>query len=112
MNNERRIELERRIVRKYVRVLLDAGYQILGRESGGEELFPKMAVMPSNDDLFACDDLVLKFGKAGVAGSAGHLYFVFGNSPDEVLNDYGGSDLDAIKALIAPADAYAEKVGG
>lgn len=112
MNNAKRIEVERRIVRRYVRHFLEAGYQILGRESGGEKLFDLCKVMPKNEDLFACDDLVLKFGKPGVAGSAGHLYFVFGNSPEEVLCDYGAKDgeaLEALSAFLRPIDQYAEQ---
>lgn len=104
MTNEKRLEIEHRIVRKYIKAVLDAGYSVRAIESGGEELHPWSEKMPPNDALFACDDLVIHCRKAE-GGSISFIYFVFGNEPGEVVNDYSVS----LEEVIAPINQYAEQ---
>ena len=96
MTNEKRIEIEQRIVRKYVKALLDAGYSVAGMNIDGEH-----AEYPG--DLFAGDEAFVSVVKEGEKPS--FLYFVYGNEPGEVLNDYGVS----LEAVIAPINQYAEQ---
>lgn len=99
MTNEQRIKIERRIVHRYIKAVEDAGYTI-ERMNTGDDYENK----PYNKaDLFEADECHLYI--KGGAGKAQWMFFVYGNEPGEVLNDYTVGLEDAIK----PVNAYAER---
>jgi hypothetical protein len=96
MNNERRIALEERYARRYLRAMKKAGYAPQAMNNGGGWEPYKEA------DLFAADDCAVSFRAAD--GAKGQLYFVYGNEPEEVLCDYS-INLEPILAPIMEAIA-------
>ena len=78
-------------VRQTYRALRAAGFTI-GVQDGAHEEFP--APMSEEDaigEVMSCDDgffIVHNDGTTNQADRFGYVYFVFGNSPEEVINDY------------------------
>ena len=95
-----RMNGERRAVRKIVRDLLSAGYEI-SIDNGAEE----NELNNSRDEneimrsLFACDEEVLIVRRVGeredTPATRGFVRLVYGNSPEEVVCDYS-MNLDAV----------------
>jgi hypothetical protein len=96
MTNEKRIEIEQRIVRKYMKAMKDAGWIAQEQNLGdGLEAF-------NADDLFAADEATIVFAKDGKRAA---IYFVYGNAPGEVVNDYHV----VLEPVLAPVNQYAEQ---
>lgn len=97
MTNEKRIEIERRIVRKYIKALTDAGYKPTSI-STGDDFEPY-----EEDMLFEADEALITFKHPELPN--GSLYFVYGNQPGEVLNDYSVT----LEKFVAPVNRYADQ---
>jgi hypothetical protein len=96
MKNEKRIELEQDIVRRYLAAVAAAGWHVVEMTIDGERSsYP--------DELFAGDDATVIVERAD--GKRSVLKFIYGNRPGEVLNDYGLS----LETAIAEVEAYAEQ---
>lgn len=101
MNNDRRLEIERRVIRKYLMTLIKAGY-ILNVCDGEEQHAPTGKVTELLEQITAVDEarVIVR-----AAGTSSFLFFVMGNAPGEVLNDYGVS----LEEVIAPINEWAEQ---
>jgi hypothetical protein len=96
MTNEKRIELERDIVQRYLAAVAAAGWHVIEMTIDGERSsYP--------DELFAGDDATVVLERADGKRSA--LQFIYGNQPGDVLADYGLS----LEPAIAETNAYAEQ---
>lgn len=96
MNNEARIALEQRIVRKLIRMMKAAGWAIAKIDDGGE-VFRNSTEAEALEIVFSVDESWITFS----SGSAAHsVYLVLGNAED-VVCDYGFAegDLDGFVAV-------------
>lgn len=79
-------------IRQIIRALRKAGYTLTGGHDG-EDFFEVPADVSEDklidDYLTVCDDSTLHTWKDGEGNS--FVYFVLGNSPEEVACDYGVS---------------------
>lgn len=93
MTNEKRIELEQRIVRRYINACIRAN------------LAPKY--MNTGDGWFRWDaSCLFEADECAIElHGGGKLYFVFGNEPGEVLCDYSTS----LDHIVAPINEWAEQ---
>jgi hypothetical protein len=85
MKLETRIALEKKIVRKTVRELLAAGYEIA--VDNGEEQLPYTTHYSSITSALFSTDEVLLIARKGDQTS--FVYLVYGNDGYDVINDYG-----------------------
>lgn len=102
MNHEFRINLERRIIRKYLKTLVNAGYKL--KVFDGGEYFPwTIKADEALEQVRAVDDATVY---AQARGKEYALRFIQGNDPWEVLNDYSV----ALEGLLDPiTDFYEER---
>lgn len=102
MNNKNRINLERRIIRMYLKALVKAGYKL--KVFDGGEYFPwTTKVDEALEQVRAVDDATVY---AQALGKEYAIRFVQGNDPWEVLNDYSV----ALEGLLDPVtDFYEER---
>jgi hypothetical protein len=100
--------LEFNIVRRTAKVLLKAGYSVSVFD--GEEICLKQsrklgdimaAVMSTDEDKFYC------YITEGGEVKQRMVYFVYGNSGWDVINDYSVS----LEAVLKPVNDYADKMG-
>lgn len=97
MTNEKRIQIEEGIVQRYLKAVRDAGWTTYKMDTGGGR-------EPWREDgLFEADECFVLLRND--RGTLAMLYFVYGNEPGEVLNDYSTRLEDAI----APVNTYAEQ---
>jgi hypothetical protein len=103
--HERQRKIEKRIVRKYLKALVDAGYALEVDDGGDfDEIHPATTnVTEALENVWAVDDAHVFTVKQGK--SRGWLYFVMGNAPYEVLNDYTVN----LEEVLAPVNEYAEQ---
>lgn len=104
MNLEHRIQLERRIVRRIVRGLLAAGYEITVNNGGDDNEIPySRSFAQITAALFATDDEHLIVRKDG---HGSFVYLVYGNSGWDVINDYGLS----LEPVLASINEWTDKL--
>jgi hypothetical protein len=97
MTNEKRIEIEQDIVKRYIKAAEDAGYTAAKMNTGDE------AEDYDASRLFESDECFIIFTHPEKINTT--MYFVYGNEPGEVLNDYGVS----LEPAIAEVNQYAEQ---
>lgn len=87
-------------IRQVIRALRVAGYTLTGGHDG--EDFFEVAPDASEDELIsnlmACDSSTLHTWRDEAGPRNGHVYFVLGNDPEEVVCDYGVG----LEAVIGP----------
>lgn len=97
---------DRAAIRQVIRALRKADHVITGGHDG--EDFFKASPTESEDSLIAnltaCDDSTLHVTLPD--GSKSHIYFVLGNSPEEVMCDYGVSLEPAIGHFTDPSGPW------
>jgi len=104
MNNEQRLKTEARVIRRYLKTLVDAGYE-LQVDDGGDNAIPwTRNAGVALDDVTAVD-MALVYVRKAEGERTSFLQFVRGNAPGEVLCDYGMS----LEEAIAEPNAYAER---
>lgn len=102
MNNDKRLMLETKVMRRYLNTLIRAGYVL--QVYDGEELHEATSnVNELINQITAVDEARVLTRKDGHKNS--FLFFVMGNQPGEVLNDYGVS----LEETIAPVNEWAEQ---
>ena len=90
-------------IRQTIRALRNAGYELDRVYNGGDEDTPVSNETEALEEIMATDDATLwvKCPKASVnAGKSRGVYFVLGNSPDEVICDYHVSLSHVLDPLI------------
>lgn len=100
----RRIQLEATIVKKTVKVLLDAGYKL--RIDDSESVRPREATDSATTilaELMETDD---EYMEAFKDGKRSWVRFVYGNDGYDVISDYT-VDLEDV---LQPVNAYTDKV--
>lgn len=109
MKLETRIKLEHQIVRRIVRDLLAAGYELTVNNGGEENEIPwSRNFSEIASALFATDDehiLTRKIGEQTQTGSS-FVYLVYGNDAWEVVNDYGMS----LEHVMGGINKYCERL--
>lgn len=99
---EKRVEREKSVVRKVVRNALNMGYSISlydGEEWTIQRATTEKEVMSA---IQTTDADTLRFRKIDDVGTpVGSVYFVYGNSASEVMNDW--TDTEEVAAILAPA---------
>ena len=93
MTNEKRIEIEKRIVRKYLSACIEAGLTPVRMDTGDGSF------EYNRENLFEADECAVWFSNGAM------LYFVYGNAPGEVLCDYSVS----LEDVVSPVNKYAEQ---
>lgn len=81
-------------IRQVIRALRNAGYTVTGGHDGDDffEVAPDVSEdVLINDYLTVCDESTLHTAKVGAEPYNSHIFFVLGNDPEEVVNDYGVS---------------------
>jgi hypothetical protein len=104
VTNEKRLEIERRIIRRYLKALVDTGYEI-AVDYEQEDLTWHRDVQLGLEEVTAVDIATVYCREPGAKTTKGWLYFVQGNEPGEVLNDYTTN----LEEVLAPVNAYAEE---
>ena len=108
MNIEKRMEIERKVVRHLIRTMKKHGWIAKKVDDGGDqyELTPtERSVM---DAVFAVDEAQIYFSKE----SHGHwVQIVLGNSGYDCISDYNYSDHDDFEHVMKTfVDPYCEKL--
>lgn len=106
MTNEKRIEIEKRIVGQVVADALAAGYTIDvndGTETTLRKASSKRAILEA---MFSTDSDIITL-RTGPGGRVGSIMFVYGNGTD-VISDY--TDKPEIERVLARASATADKI--
>jgi hypothetical protein len=111
MKLQDRINLEKRIARKVVRALLDAGYELTINNGGeGNEIPWSRNFSEVMAAMFATDDEHLITRKPDAfkddAPLKSFVYFVYGNDGWDVICDYGVS----LEPVLAPINDYADQL--
>lgn len=103
MDNEKRLELELRVLRKMCRSLCAAGYSLSVWD--GEEWAIKRSTQPDIvlAELRATDEEQVRVREGDKV--IGTIYLVYGNSPWEVVSDYSTSLESALAETTAYTDA-------
>jgi hypothetical protein len=101
VRHRRRIELQ--IVRKTIRTLKDAGFDLLA-DNGEDKTKWNATERHLIDNLFACDEAHLYVHRAEGKGS--FVFFVMGNDGYDVVCDYGVS----LEPQMALVNAYADSL--
>jgi hypothetical protein len=105
MKIERRIALEKRIVRRLVRDLLAAGYSISVNNGGDENEIPySRDYSQIAAALFATDDEHLLTRRPD--GHNSFVYLVYGNDGYDVVNDYGTS----LEPMMGPINEWCDRM--
>ena len=102
--NDRRLALELRIMRRYVKNLLAAGFSISVNDGETTTVRRSTNFREIIRAMRTTDEDYLYVYKPGEDERFGMLYFVYGNDPSEVVNDYSMS----LDEAISEANAYAE----
>ena len=112
MNVEKRMEIEKKIVRHLIREAKKAGWICVAVNNGGDEDEPVSTEAEAMDEAFACDEANLYFSKE-VDGKLRTciVLIVLGNDGYDVICDHSApeADVGGWNTLMAEVDAYAEK---
>jgi hypothetical protein len=103
MTNENRLKLEMQVIRKTVKVLLDAGFALTVYNGEEETVVESTKLTEIASALRTTDEDWLYTHKDG---KKSFVRFVYGNDPWEVINDYGMS----LDEVLKPVMEYAEKM--
>ena len=106
MTNEKRIEIEKGIVRRYLEALKSSGhtFSIIDLESPDRSVRRTPNVNRIVEMIYEVDDERVEVHHT--ASRKNHfLYFVLGNAPGEVLCDYSC----ALEQILAPVAEFAER---
>ncbi|MDB5243795.1 MAG: hypothetical protein JWP57_4421 [Spirosoma sp.] len=103
--NTKRLALELSVVRKVVATMIGAGFLLSVHD--GEEITVHRS--RTQRDILAAlrtvdDDTLIVIGADGKR--VGRVYFVYGNEPWEVVNDYS----EALEPQMEVANAYADQI--
>lgn len=108
MTNDKRLKLEMTVCRAAIKAGLDAGL-VVSVYDGGEWVVKKsrkitqiVAALRSTSD----DRIVFRDPKTGER--KGSMYFVYGNMPYEVINDY--SDNETMDKIYKAAEVVANRI--
>lgn len=97
MNITKRIEIEKKIVRRAIKTLVDAGYTCsiydLKDSSEKRKIF---------DEMISCDEERLRVRKGDISG---WIYFVYGNDGFDVICDHTVN----LEEVLKPVFEYARK---
>ena len=77
-------------VKQTWQALHDAGYDVGVQDGAGEE-FAGLSKKDAVAEVMSCDEgffVAMPKGETDQSKRDGWVYFVFGNSPEEVINDY------------------------
>lgn len=105
MNTQNRIAIEKKIVRKAIRTLKDAGWLLVG-VFDGEEYQAITTEKEAIETGFSVDEFKLYFKKDDSARHA--IYFVLGNDGYDVICDYSYGEQSFFNAMNI-INQYAEK---
>lgn len=75
-------------VQQTYRALTEAGYIIGVRDGAGEDFAAPMTETDAIEEVMSCDDGYFLVFRPDQTERVGWVYFVFGNSPEEVICDY------------------------
>lgn len=95
---EKRLEGERKAVRKLIRMAKDAGFRPF-KVFEGEEYEKVVGETDTLEVVFSVDESVIYF-RDGM-GRKFSAFIVLGNSPEEVISDYGAQE-DIFEHVIDP----------
>jgi len=101
---QKRINVEKRIVRKLVRDLLAAGYELAVTYDGAEFNPWSQDFKTVTSNLFACDEEWLLTRKHGASPERSFVCLVYGNDGWDVIADYGLS----LEPVLAPINAWTD----
>lgn len=87
-------------VQRTWQALTDAGYSIVVQDGAGEE-FKGLDKSSAVNEVMSCDDGYFLVFAEGESQRVGWVWFVFGNSPEEVICDYTISLEHVIEPLTA-----------
>jgi len=96
-SNERRMEVERIIVKAVIEAALAQGWTLTAVSNGEDETHAP-SIDKAMEELFACDDSHAYFRKGE---ESGWFYFVLGNSGWDVVTDYT-VNMDDVNAAVEP----------
>ena len=99
MSNEERLAKELEIVNRYIQAMKDNGWVIHSHYNGGE------AAELGEGERRITDDEQIRFRHPTEEPGRAWLYFVYGNNPGEVLNDYTTN----VEAILNPINEWAEQ---
>lgn len=106
-SNQKRIQLEKKIVRRVIRSLRVAGY-LATQVWNGDEYVKVFTEQETLDAVFAVDDATVHFdGGKGDNNWAHGVYFVLGNGRD-VISDYHCGDEKFAKVVDGLSDWASE----
>lgn len=101
MSAKLRIELEKKIVHKLLKAVIEAGYTVAVDD--GEETSEHTADIPAVMAIvFNLDDCYLRLKNGALSG---WICLVFGNDGHDCINDYTTN----LEELLKPVNAYADK---
>ena len=117
MNVEKRIEIERKVVRHLIRTMKAAGWNVLNVDDGGDEMVECKTETETMDAVFSVDESHIYFRKPIIRegkeiGITHHAYIVLGNDGWDAICDYsfGPSKDDDFADIMGEIDKYTEKL--
>ena len=102
---KRRIEVERKIVKRTVSALLEAGFVLSVFDGEEESAKTGTDYKMLHDALMETDEDYLFVWQDGEKQRFGWVKFVYGNDGPDVINDYTTN----LEDVLAPVNKYAER---
>ena len=108
MNIEKRMEIERKVVRHLIRTMKKNDWKIVAAHDGGDDFFPITTETEAMDAVFSVDESCLRFRKELKRHT---VFIVLGNSGWDCIADYSYSTTDDFKDVMEKyVDPYCEKL--
>jgi hypothetical protein len=110
METNIRITLEKRVLRFTAKSLIAKGWKLVSVDNG-EERVKVSTIKEMIEQVFSVDDSYIFFTKDNEPGSM-YLFVVLGNSPWEVISDFGGNAkmFDQFSKDMEEAGKYSDKM--
>ncbi len=115
MNNQARTEIERKIVRRLLRVMKSHGWDAIAVDDGGKQWEPTRTEGEVLDFVFGVDESSIKFRKQidSRTRRTHSAYIILGNDGYDCIYDYTYNESDDFASIMEKeVDPYVEKLEG